>query len=158
LRKRKTLDATGRERKSSPCSITLFSELSVGAHSHDQFCGKGRARESFFYADDWRIKFLKLPPEKNAAALNNTASDLAASRRTKEWESAAAEALFFVKEWLQMHAGTLGEVPSITVRPAAQIPPGRLLIMPVRPSAARARIPAHPSRCEPNLSFTRLDL
>lgn len=37
-----------------------------------------------------------------------------------------------------MHAGSLGEVPSITVRPSGRlprerkIPPGRLLIMPVR--------------------------
>jgi hypothetical protein len=125
LRKRKTLvDATGRERKSSRRAASLSSQSSppAGAHSHDQFCGKGRARESFFYADDWRIKFLKLPPEKNAAAPRSITQRQ--TRRTKEWESAAAaaaEALFIVKEWLQMHAGTLGEVPSITVRPAVRL-------------------------------------
>jgi hypothetical protein len=65
---------------------------------------------------------------------------------------AAAEALFIVKECaVQMHAGTLDEVPSITVRLPTD--PSRLLIMPVR---ADIFIPQ--SCCEPNLSFTRLDL
>lgn len=56
-------------------SLIFFSELS--ALSRPILWKRQSAREFFLYADDWRIKFLKLPPEKNAA-LNNTASDLAA--------------------------------------------------------------------------------
>lgn len=61
-------------------SLIFFSELS--ALSRPILWKRQSAREFFLYADDWRIKFLKLPPEKNAA-LNNTASDLAAGEAQK---------------------------------------------------------------------------